>query len=300
MAVAALRVAAGHLPPACSSALRAALRPPGSREGGPLKPAANAAATAALRMAVVWLPDDLPKAAALAVARGGRADAAKPAPAPQRPKPEHKQAGEVGRGAVVALAVVVGRLHPAARAVLVPTAASMAPQPGRRPRARAAGSVPHFGGPPSLCGDTSSRVVEQLWPAALGGGAPGGVSEASDGASPPASRPRGTWLWSCAFEDRLRKFAPLLRDLQQASAVAPGWALFVDRMGWPSAHAYLFQQPGTKGELRQRFADSTRQLTARDWVRRHLGNCAAGATGAELFLSSSGLLVRRISDFMPA
>uniref|UniRef100_A0A7S4Q3N6 Uncharacterized protein n=1 Tax=Alexandrium monilatum TaxID=311494 RepID=A0A7S4Q3N6_9DINO len=130
---------------------------------------------------------------------------------------------------------------------------------------------------PSLCHDTSVRVMETLWPHAAD------VPVASPGGGPPPAS-----LTPRTFESRLRHSAPLLQDLQQVSAVSPVWARHADQGGWPAAHAYLYQELGTKDQLRQRYSDSMRQLLLKDWILR-AGHAQAGAES----------LVSRIIAFMP-
>mmetsp|Transcript_91721 Transcript_91721/g.163247 ORF Transcript_91721/g.163247 Transcript_91721/m.163247 type:complete len:175 (+) Transcript_91721:40-564(+) len=100
----------------------------------------------------------------------------------------------------------------------------------------------------SLCQDTSGRVFEQLWPAASQG-------------TPSQLSPR-------TFESRLRVSAPILQDLQQVAAVSQTWSQRIERSGWPAAHAYLYQEPGTKDVLKERYTDSMRALLVKDWLCR--------------------------------
>lgn len=117
--------------------------------------------------------------------------------------------------------------------------------------------------------------METLWPKAQG------VPVVSPGPSTSAISPR-------TFESRLRHSAPILQDLQQVSAVSSGWAQHANKGGWPAAHAYLYQELGTKDELRQRYADSMRHLLVKDWILRP----GHAQTGAES-------LVNRIVAFVP-
>merc|ERR1712232_594800 len=112
----------------------------------------------------------------------------------------------------------------------------------------------------TLCQDTSGRVFQQLLP-------PQPAIPSMEGMQHQGAKIQvGTWIQDPiratlsprTFERRLRHSAPIFQDLQQVSAVSPVWARRADREGWPAAHAYLYQEPGTKGELRQRYSDSKR------------------------------------------
>jgi len=112
-----------------------------------------------------------------------------------------------------------------------------------------------------LCHDTVARVIEALWPPL-----PTSASrvEAARTASTSLLSPR-------TFETRLRSAARVLRDLQQVSAISPAMAKHANRGGWPATHAYLYQEAGTKGELRHRYAASLQRLLVRDRLLRSGG-----------------------------
>ncbi|CAJ1339973.1 unnamed protein product [Effrenium voratum] len=130
--------------------------------------------------------------------------------------------------AAAALRVASGWLPPAARAV-----ARMGALPDCQMCRQA-----------SLCQDTLGYAMEQLLPSA----------------QVEALSPRG-------FESRLLQLAPLLQDLQQLCAVSQ-WANRINAGGWSATHEYLFQEPGTKGDLRRRYADSMRLFLVKAWFCR--------------------------------
>lgn len=68
----------------------------------------------------------------------------------------------------------------------------------------------------------------------------------------------------------------MLQDLRQVSAVSLPWARHAEKGGWPAAHAYLYVEPGSKADLRRRYAASMQRLLVKDWVRR--GLAAVGGT----------------------
>lgn len=206
---------------------------------------------------------------------------------------EHGEGGGGGGAAVeaaaaapVALAVAKGRLHPEAAAALAMAGGGSFLPWRRRQRQRPSQTVS-----PQLCQDTAYRVIKQLWPSesapamlqtAATGARPATVGSAGGGGglTPPAGlSPRG-------FEARLRCSAPVLRSLQQVSAVSPGWSRRVEREAWPAAHAYLYQEVGGKRELRRRYTDSMGRLMLKDWIRVRLPcrgsppSTAAGAAAA--------------------
>jgi len=112
-----------------------------------------------------------------------------------------------------------------------------------------------------LCHDTVARVIEALWPPLF---APAPRLGAAWPASTSLLSPR-------TFETRLRSTARVLRDLQQVSAVSPAMAKHANHGGWPATHAYLYQESGTKGELRHRYAASVQRLLVRDRLLRSGG-----------------------------
>lgn len=109
-----------------------------------------------------------------------------------------------------------------------------------------------------LCHDAVARVIEALWPPLP---APVPRLEATRSASTSLLSPR-------TFETRLRSAARVLRNLQQVSAVSPAMARHASHGGWPATHAYLYQEAGTKGELRHRYAASVQRLLVRDRLLR--------------------------------
>lgn len=123
-----------------------------------------------------------------------------------------------------------------------------------------------------LCRDTSGRVIETLWPPKSAENKLAddrAWKEADETAAAEVSRmPGSASLSPRTFERRLRQAAPILHDLQQVSAVSPTWAQLADEGGWPAAHDYLYREPGSKGELRRRYAASVQRLLVKDWMRR--------------------------------
>eukprot|EP00933_Yihiella_yeosuensis_P069295 TRINITY_DN7567_c3_g1_i1.p1 TRINITY_DN7567_c3_g1~~TRINITY_DN7567_c3_g1_i1.p1 ORF type:complete len:196 (-),score=34.01 TRINITY_DN7567_c3_g1_i1:59-646(-) len=114
----------------------------------------------------------------------------------------------------------------------------------------------------SLCKDTSGYVIQQLWPktvppATVASFSPSSSSSSSSGQISPRT-----------FEYRLRRSAPMLQDLQQVAAVSADWKHRIESVGWAAAHRYLYQVPGTKLELQQRYTSSMAQLLVKDWLRR--------------------------------
>eukprot|EP00928_Gymnodinium_smaydae_P034797 TRINITY_DN24587_c0_g1_i1.p1 TRINITY_DN24587_c0_g1~~TRINITY_DN24587_c0_g1_i1.p1 ORF type:complete len:366 (-),score=46.05 TRINITY_DN24587_c0_g1_i1:169-1266(-) len=365
MAVAALRVAVGQLPPGTTQALVVALRPSprGVQSASPPSPEI---AAAALRMAASWLPLGTPKAAALAVASSVRerpaaqvhsqpnnAIAALVVAAQQQPQ-AWQLAAATGRAllrerrtdaTLKALGVAAKQASPEVAAALKSLAGRVCrpslrkpPSAGRRAASslastgcvRGASSAsaitatcgwPHplpqqtqkqqaDGGlrsnhnqprshvreqlavdqsfdAPVLCNDTSRRVIEILWPPRPGTRrhvpSTAQISSTSTEADMSSARisPR-------TFESRLREAGLILQDLQQVSAVSPTWAQRAEENGWPAAHAYLYQEVGTKSELRQRYKDSMHRLMVKDWLQRPEG----------VQISADGL-VDHIAAFMP-
>lgn len=317
-----MRVAVGQLPPGTTHALAVALRPSPRGRARPAQQPATEMAAAALRMAAGWLPQGTPKAAALAVARGG---GPRRSPACQRSRPtaalealvvaaQHQpQAWELAAAAGRSLlearrtSAVAGALGLAAKqmspevtaALRLVTAQVKRATCGQRRRwirsCRESNQQDsecrtrrHPLGLPSLCHDTSGRVIETLWPPR---------PQVKSIRSGEASASELVAIVGCqglaqlsprTCESRLRHSAPFLQDLQQVSAVSPLWARRADQEGWPAAHAYLYQELGTKGELRQRYQDSMGRLLVKDWMQRP-GRLPPGSEG----------LVNRIFAFMP-
>jgi hypothetical protein len=123
---------------------------------------------------------------------------------------------------------------------------------------------------PGLCQDTSNHAIGHLWPAQSTSSEQ--VVVRSDGVhrSSASISPR-------TFETRLRQSAPMFNDLNRISAVSLTWAQHAERCGWPSAHAYLYEVPGTKWQLQERYAQSMRQLLLKDklWQRLSLSRATS-------------------------
>ena len=147
----------------------------------------------------------------------------------------------------------------------------------------------------SPCPDTSAQVFQQLVPPQLQP-----AERGAEGAQQTnVILPVGTWIQGPnradlsprTFENRLRRSAPIFHDLQQVSAVSPVWAQRANIQGWPAAHAYLYQGPGTKAELRERYSVSKRQLVVTEWIRAYSNTFNVQQNGADV--------VSRIAAFMP-
>jgi len=131
-----------------------------------------------------------------------------------------------------------------------------------------AASSPSSSSPLLLCQDTSYRVLQQLWPPIMRR-----VSSPSEVSSSPSlmSSRKPAELCPQTFEERLRRSCHVLQSLQQVSAVSADWARHADQDAWPAAFAYLYQERGSKSDLRRRYALSMRRLLVKDWVHRGLG-----------------------------
>ncbi|CAE8637751.1 unnamed protein product [Polarella glacialis] len=166
--------------------------------------------------------------------------------------------------ATAALWVASGWLPPAARAVArEPHGAHVSSSKWQcQPSPHAHGCCQSR---PSLCQDTSGYIIEQLWPAQPSSA--GRQLQASATKSAEAHHKSGQ-LSPRSFESRLRHSAPLLQDLQQVAAVSQNWAHRANADGWPAAHNYLYQEPGSRGDLQQRYTDSMRTLLVKDWLCR--------------------------------
>jgi len=161
---------------------------------------------------------------------------------------------------------------------------------------------------PHLCQDTSCRVIEQLWPSFTSEASvltqrerSGPASRACNSMGSRASFGRfsapGLLISPRTFESRLRQSMTILQDLQQVSAVSPVWARRADRDGWPATHAYLYQEPGTKSDLRERYCTSMRQLIVKDWLRQ--GFLGVHGRAAPAVAGGAESLASRIVAFMP-
>lgn len=148
---------------------------------------------------------------------------------------------------------------------------------------------------PNLCLDTSSSVIGQLWPPStytvceapvIFDRSCGDAARIPGGARLPLS-PR-------TFETRLRSLRSVFQELRHVAAVSAEWARFSERRGWPAAHFYLFQESGSKGELRQRYAASMRRLLVEDRIRSTQSSsaCPTRRDGA-------ASLANRIVSFVP-
>jgi hypothetical protein len=93
----------------------------------------------------------------------------------------------------------------------------------------------------------------------------------------------------------LRLSKPLFNDLSKFAAVSPTWAEHAHNNGWPATHAYLFQESGTKEQLRERYLHSMRQLQVKDWLEL----CGGEAPFSVDLQSSSGGVVNQIAAFLP-
>eukprot|EP00435_Cladocopium_sp_Y103_P053698 s977_g17.t1 len=80
------------------------------------------------------------------------------------------------------------------------------------------------------------------------------------------------------FESRLLQLAPLLQDLQALCAVSQNWAS-MNAAAWCATHQYLFQEPGTKKDLRRRYATSKRELVVKNWMRHAASAVPEGLVG---------------------
>jgi len=138
---------------------------------------------------------------------------------------------------------------------------------------------------PRLCDDTSGYIFGQLWP----------VQQIADRVQQASSSglPIDTIISPQALESRLRLSKPIFGDLSRVSAVSPSWCQRVERDGWSSTHAYLFQEPGTKGQLQARYSHSMRRLMVKDWLQL----CGAAAV-TSVDLRSDDNIVSRIDAFL--
>eukprot|EP00440_Ansanella_granifera_P066410 gb/GFBE01072029.1/.p1 GENE.gb/GFBE01072029.1/~~gb/GFBE01072029.1/.p1 ORF type:complete len:181 (+),score=28.77 gb/GFBE01072029.1/:1-543(+) len=178
--------------------------------------------------------------------------------------------------ATAALWVASGWLPPAALAV--------ARHPEYLPSERLPYAFQRRDAGPPLCQDTSGYVIEQLWPSP-----PCLVPDSRTGPQAQAK------LSPRSFESRLRSSAPILQDLQQVAAVSQTWAQRIDSDGWSAAHAYLYQEPGTKVELRQRYAFSVRELLVKDWFKEAWPVVSPGAASPD----PEGVVARVVSFMVP-
>lgn len=137
---------------------------------------------------------------------------------------------------------------------------------------------------PKLCDDASGHIFGQLWPVQR---LAHGVHQAHCD-----NLPAGMIISPRTIETRLRQSKPIFGDLGRVSAVSSSWCQHVDRDGWPSTHAYLFQEPGSKLQLQERYTHSMRRLMAKDWLQLS----STGAPGLELRREED--LVSHIVAFM--
>lgn len=138
---------------------------------------------------------------------------------------------------------------------------------------------------PYLCADTSNLIFGALWPVQQP--AHGGQQALSSGLSGCTNvSPR-------TLDTRLRVSKHLFGDLSRVSAVSPTWCQRVDRDGWSSTHAYLFQEAGSKVQLQERYSHSMRRLAVQDW----LGFAQAAAASENL--RGNDDVISRIVTFLP-
>ena len=109
----------------------------------------------------------------------------------------------------------------------------------------------------SLCQDTLGHTMQQLW---------------------PASQKQALNLSPTSFESRLLQLAPLLQDLQALCAVSQKWAS-MNAAAWCATHQFLFQEPGTKNDLRRRYATSMRELVVKNWIQHSAMSVPEGLVG---------------------
>lgn len=279
MAIAALRLAFSQLPSGSTPPLAAALfqvaspRSPATASVVVLSEAAVAAAAALQVAAGWWLPQGAAaKAVARAVFRGSEKTVLRCLPG-DCPKSEEELGNRRSLMASAALALAarqqfsssastrciaaaVGRVEWRSelctpRPVSVRNASSQARADSPAQVAKRSSAA--------LCVDTSVRVVEQLWPA-----------QVEDLDARRRLSPR-------SFEARLRSSAALLYDLQQASAVSQIFARRAEQRGWPAAHAYLYEEAGSKLNLQERYEDSMRRLLLCDRLQRTLFGLQQGS-----------------------
>jgi len=206
-----------------------------------------------------------------------------------------------------ALAVAAGRHNSRALTASVMAAGKLQHKivkRGRRAVVVVAATAPRFAAPaivqppplpasrPVLCHDTAYHVLRQLLPppphpTPIGGQVvattlrvaappfssghpPSAQATSIDGRRLPPLPPSPRTL-----EARLRSSAPvLLRQLQQVSAVSAAWAQHTERDAWPATHVYLYQEMGSRSDLRRRYNDSARRLLVTDWLRMGLAHRA--------------------------
>lgn len=138
---------------------------------------------------------------------------------------------------------------------------------------------------PYLCADTSNLIFGALW--SVQQPAHGGQQALSSGLSGCTNvSPR-------TLDTRLRVSKHLFGDLSRVSAVSPTWCQRVDRDGWSSTHAYLFQEAGSKVQLQERYSHSMRRLAVQDWLG------FAQAAPASENLRGNDDVISRIVTFLP-
>lgn len=318
MAVPALRIALGQLPPGSVPALAAVLRPEaliarrscatalavaathqlqGTPAGSVLAAAAgraflrvsrhapprqNATLTDALALAARQQPQGTLSAKALAAASG---------------RAFLRMSGgftQLRARAVAgsALALAAGRLSPECAAAIAPASRQQLAC-FRRRRKSPPSSLParspreppkQQSSLPNLCQDTSNCIFGQLWPAKH----VSPLERCSGQPEPAAISPR-------TFETRLRMSKPLFSDLGRVAAVSPTWAQHAERDGWPSTHAYLFQEPGTKWQLQERYSHSIKRLRVKDWLQ----DCGSQAPFSVELQGDQDGVMSRIVAFLP-
>jgi len=309
MAIPALRVALSQLPAGSAPALAAVLRPATPRSPVPL----TSALVDALAVAARQQPRGTPAASALAAA-SGRAFLRISRCAPSRQNRARKctldalavAARQQPRGTVAAqvLAAASGRAflrasagfpRPRRSSPVEPTSldqqvAGSGSEPAHSSLLSEGSGLaiyqathaflgspgqqqPEQGSAPRLCQDTSVHAIGKLWPA----------QQAEAVISPRT------------FETRLRHSKQIFNDLSRVSAVSPTWAQHAARDGWPSAHAYLFQEAGTKCQLQARYNYSMQKLLVKDWLEV----CGTEAPFHVDLQGDSDGVVSRIVAFLP-
>eukprot|EP00929_Paragymnodinium_shiwhaense_P053603 TRINITY_DN26845_c0_g1_i2.p1 TRINITY_DN26845_c0_g1~~TRINITY_DN26845_c0_g1_i2.p1 ORF type:complete len:264 (-),score=61.27 TRINITY_DN26845_c0_g1_i2:177-968(-) len=161
----------------------------------------------------------------------------------------------------------------------------------------ASSSPPSSSSNTALCPDTSAQVVQLLWPSPYAATATAaaarhaGVGRVAQ--VPPVQRSGAIVLQQAyssgsrgglsprVFESRLRQSAPMLKDMHRVSAVCASWSARVEQNGWPAAHEYLYQEPGTKRQLQQRYLASARQLQVKEWFQQRLPPPIAAAAAVQ-------------------
>lgn len=139
---------------------------------------------------------------------------------------------------------------------------------------------------PYLCQDTATHIFGQLWPA---------VEQHKDSPDRSCGSPDAATISPRTFETRLRMSKLLFNDLGHAAAVSPTWAKHAENKGWPSTHAYLFQESGTKGQLQERYMHSMRRLLVKDFLQ----SCGAPPPFSIDLQGNGNGVANHIAAFLP-